>query len=224
MIKDFFIKKETLVILLITIVSIFFVVLGFLFLFFKTDPDLKPRTIPTDIFSVEWDNFSSGIIKQKITYPQYMYIDEKKEDFEIGITISEFKPQSFLTYFSNQNHVSIYPEGSVDQFFYGKTKTSEFTSSTGQTYKKIEYLTLDDVVWGVLLAPAVTPQNWQAQGFIWMQTQIQNREILCMSDKGVITSDVECNPFNGQQIVYKGVVTGQFLKLGYEIINKNKFE
>jgi hypothetical protein len=223
MIKDFFIKKETIFILLIAIISIFFVVLGFLFLFLKPDYENTPRTIPTDITSVTWKNFSSKLIDQKITYPEYMYINEQKTDFETAVTIAEFKPQNFLTYFSNQNHFSIYPEGSPSQFFYGKMQESEFTSSTGQTYKKIEYLTLDNVVWGVLLVPKERPSTWQSQGFIWMQTQIQNRELLCMSVSGVVTSDVDCNPYEGEKIVYKGIVTGQFLRLGYEIINKNKF-
>lgn len=224
MIKEFFIKKETIFILLIAVVSIFFVVLGFLFLFLKSDYDSEPRIIPNDISAIVWKDFSSKIIKQKIAYPDYMLIDEKKEDFETGINISEFKPQSFLTYFSNQNHFSIYPEGTPNQLFYGKTQESEFTSSTGQTYKKIEYLTLDNVVWGVSLVPQTKPESWQSQGFIWIQTQIQDREVLCMSETGIVSAHVDCNPYEGKQVVYKGVVTGQFLRLGYEIINKNKFE
>jgi len=224
MIKEFFKKKETLFILVIATISIFFIVLGFLFLFFKSEYKNTPRVIPSNVESITWKNFFSKLLKTKISYPEYMHISEHENASGIGINIAEFKPQGFLTYFNNQNHVSLYPSGMDMQLYYAKTKESEFTNSLGQIFKKTEYLTLDDEVWAIMLVPQDTSNSlWQARGFIWIQTQIQNRQIFCMSSNNVIISDVECDLFSGQKIIYDGNITGQFLRFGYEIINKNNF-
>lgn len=224
MIKDFLAKKETILIFVIAIISIFFVALGFLFLFFKSDYELEPRIIPSTVESIVWESFSSKIIKQKIAYPEYMYIADIKNESQKVITLAEFEPYKELDFFSNQNHLAIYPEGADQQFFYGKTKESEFVSQTGQTYTQTEYLTVDNVTWAISLKPKQAPVSWQPQGFIWIQTQIQGKEMFCMGNTGLIASDVECDPFTGQKFLYDGVITGNFLKFGYEIINKNKFE
>jgi hypothetical protein len=224
MIKDFFIKKETIFILLIAIISIFFIVLGFLFLFFKSNNESTPRTIPITADSIVWDTFSSKVLNQKIKYPEYMFIEDIKDDFEGSLMLSEFKPSRSLNLFSNQNHIAFYPNGSAQQFFYGKVKNSEFISETGQKYTITEYLTFTNDVWAVSFKPINTPSSWHSQGFIWVHTQIQNRELLCISNTGLIIRDVECDPYQGQKIIYDGKITGNFSKIAYEIINKNKFE
>ena len=224
MIKEFLKKKETLAILIIAIASVFFIVLGFLLLFFNSDYKSTPRTIPSDVESITWKSFSSKILKQKIEYPEYMHISEYENIFSTGINIAEFKSQGFLTYFNNQNHVSFYPSGMDMQLYYAKTRESDFTNSLGQEFKKTEYLTLNDDVWAIMLIPQNTSNPlWQNKGFIWMQTQLQNKETLCMAPSGVLISDIECDPFVNQKVVYDGIVTGQFLRFGYEIINKNSF-
>lgn len=223
MIKDFFIKKENIFISGIALVSIFCVVLGFLFLFFKTDSSPGPRIIPNNVYDIKWDYFSSKILQEKIQYPEYMYISEQKESNGVGITMSEFEPKDFLTYFSNQNHVSIYPSGLDNQFFYAKTKESDYTSSTGQDYKKTEYFTTTNQIWAVMLVPKITPKNWQPRGFIWIQTDIKGKEVLCMSSNTKLINTDNCDPYSNQKPVYKGNVMGQFIRFGYEVINKNSF-
>lgn len=224
MIKEFFRKKETLFILGIALISVFFIILGFLFLFFKSEYRGAPRVIPTDTESISWKGFSSKLLKQKIQYPDYMYINEQESVDGTGINIAEFKPQGFLNYFNNQNHISLYPSGMEMDLYYGKIRESEFTNSEGQVFDRVEYLTLQDEVWAIMLTPQqATNSLWQSRGFVWMQTQIKNREILCMAPTGVLISDVNCDPFGGQKIVYDGIITGQFLNFGYEIINKNSF-
>jgi hypothetical protein len=223
MIKDFFIKKENVLISVIALVSIFCVVLGFLFLFFKSSSTTGPKVIPNTAADIQWETFSSKILDTKIQYPDYLYIEEQKESNGVGVTIAEFKPREFLTYFSNQNHVSFYPDGIDNQLFYGKTKQSEFTSATGQVFKQTEYLTADNKVWAVMLVPVVTPKMWQARGFIWIQTALKNKTIKCVSKAGEIIEDEVCDPYMDQLPVYNGEISGQFLKFGYEIVNKNTF-
>lgn len=222
MIKEFLFKKENIFIFLVAIISAFFVVFGFLLLFFG-DQKNDMRIIPADITQITWKDFSSKIIDSKIQYPGYMYVDEQKESEGVGINISEFKPQGFLTYFSEQNHISIYPEGLDNQFFYGKTKTTDYTSSVGQEYTQTEYLTVDNKVWGVLLIPKTRPSNWQSRGFIWIQERIKNKEQLCISAKGILINNVMCDPYTGELPVFRGEVSGKFIRFGYEIINKNSF-
>lgn len=223
MIKDFFTKKENVFIILVAFISVFFVVLGFLFLFLKTNTHNGPRIIPNTITDIVWANFSSDILDKKIQYPEYMYISEQKEETGVGITIAEFEPRDFLTYFSNQNHISLYPAGVDNQLFYGKTKVSEYTSSTGQVYTQTQYFTVDNQVWGVMLVPKKAPNNWQPRGFIWIQTVIKNKESLCINSKGLLIKNVVCDPYSGELPVYKGEITGQFIRFGYETINKNSF-
>lgn len=223
MIKDFFIKKENILIFTIALVSVFFVILGFLFLFFKTSSPDGPRIIPNSIYEITWANFSSKILKKTITYPEYMFISEQQDSTGVGITISEFEPREFLTYFSNQNHISIYPDGIDNQLFYGKTKVSEYVSSMGQNFTRTEYVTSDNIVWAVMLVPKETPLNWQPRGFIWIQSALKNREDFCMSSTGVLITDVACDPYSGETSVYKGDISEQFIRFGYEIINKNLF-
>lgn len=194
-----------------------------MFLFFKTDSKDGPRIIPNTIQEITWKDFSSEILKNKIKYPEYMYVQEQKEQTGVGITFAEFQPRDFLTYFSNQNHVSIYPDGIDNQLFYGKTKKTEYTSSTGQNFSKTEYFTVDNKVWAVMLIPKNTPKNWQPRGFIWIQSAIKNKEMLCMSSTGVLIKDVICDPYAGEQPIYRGNVSDQFIRLGEEIINKNSF-
>lgn len=222
MLKDFLLKKENLFIFLIALISVFFVIFGFLLLFFGDRSD-DIRIIPTHITDISWEEFSSKVIDSKIQYPEYMYIDEQKNNEGVGLNIAEFKPDGFLTYFSEQNHVSIYPEGLDNQFFYGKTRVSDYTSSTSQEFVQTEYLTIDNKVWAVMLAPKITPENWQSRGFIWIQEHIKNKEQLCVSAKGILINNVLCDPYEGEQPVYRGEVSGKFIRFGYEIINKNSF-
>jgi len=223
MIKDFFIKKENIFIFTIALISICCVIVGFLFLFLKTEPTEGPRIIPNNVYEIVWGEFSSKILDVKISYPEYMYVEEQRESTGVGLTISEFKPKDFLTYFSNQNHVSFYPDGIDNQLFYGKTKVSEYTSTLGQNFKRTEYLTTEGEVWGVMLIPQNTPAMWQPRGFIWIQSAVKNKETLCISSKGILINNLVCDPYADQQPVYRGAVSEQFIRYGYEIINKNKF-
>jgi hypothetical protein len=223
MIKDFLVKKENIFIFLIALLSIVCIVVGFLFLFLKTDSIDGPKVIPNNVYEIKWKDFSSKILDKKIQYPDYMYIVEQKESTGVGVNISEFKSREFLNYFSNQNHVSLYPDGIDNQLFYGKTKSSEYTSSNGQVFSKTEYLTVDNKVWAVMLIPKITPPGWQVRGFVWIQSSIKNKENLCQSSKGVLTNGVSCDPYSGEQPIYKGEVSDQFMRFGYEIINKNSF-
>lgn len=223
MIKDFFIKKENIFIIFIALISVFFVVLGFLFLFFKSDTSDQPRTIPNTIEEIVWKDFSSDILKKKIQYPEYMYISEQKEESGVGITIAEFQPRNFLTYFSNQNHVSVYPDGIDNQLFYGKTKNSEYTSLAGQAYSRTDYLTVDNKIWAIMLIPKQAPQYWQPRGFVWIQTTIKNKESLCIHTNGILINNVTCDPYSGELPVFRGDISGQFIDFAFEVINKNSF-
>ena len=97
MIKDFFIKKENIFISIVAVISIFCVVLGFLFLFFKTESNQGPRIIPTSVENITWKNFLSKVLKNNIQYPEYMYVQEQKNETGVGLNISEFEPSEFLT-------------------------------------------------------------------------------------------------------------------------------
>lgn len=222
MIKDFFIKKENIFIFIVALVSIFCISLGFLFLFLKTGTKEGPRVIPNTVYDIVWADFSSDILDMKIKYPEYMFISEQREPTGVGITIAEFQPRDFLTYFSNQNHVSVYPDGIDNQLFYGKIKQTDYTSSTGQEFKRTEYLTVNNTVWAVMLTPK-NVKDWQPRGFIWIQSAIKNKKTFCMSSKGVLINHVVCDPYAGELPVYEGDISEQFIRFGYEIINKNSF-
>ena len=223
MVKDFFTKKENIFIIVIVVISISFIVIGFSFLFLKQNSYTGPRTIPNTVEDIVWDTFQSKFFDMQIEYPEYMYIAEQKEEIGVGITLAEFKPREFLTYFSNQNHISLYPDGIDNQLFYGKTKKSEYVSKTGQVFAQTEYLTLSNEVWGVLLVPQKTPKYWQPRGFIWIQTHLANKESLCISSQGIVINNIICDPYKGELPVYRGDISGEFLKFGYEVINKNSF-
>ncbi len=223
MIKDFFIKKENIFISVVAIISIFCVVLGFLFLFLRAGETDGPRIIPSNVYEIKWTDFSSKIIKNKIQYPEYMHVNEQREVDGVGVTFSEFKPTEFLTYFSNQNHVSIYPSGIDNHLFYAKTRESDYTSSTNQDFTRTEYLTVDNQVWAVMLVPKITPENWQSRGFIWIQTAIKSKEVLCMNELDKVFSDENCDPYAKESPVYTGDVTDKFIRFGYELVNKNTF-
>jgi|GEM_PF-6478425 len=224
MIKEFFKKRENILIGIIALISIFFVVLGFLFLFFKTSSDNGPRVIPSSIDTIIWKDFNSKLISQKVTYPEYMYISEQEKQNEVGVTLSEFKPEGFLNYFSNQNHVSIYPQGIGDIFIYAKTRETQYASDSNQDFIRTEYLTLDNEVWAVKLVPKETPKNWQPWGFVLIETKIRNKEQKCLSDTSEVLDTLECDPYQDQKIMYLGDVSNNFIKLGYEIIHKNIFK
>ncbi len=225
MIRDFFIKKENVFIIIVGCISIFFAVLGFLFLFLRdTSPSDGPRVIPSNIFDITWDDFKSNLLGQKIQYPEYMYIAEQKDLSGVGLTIAEFEPREFLTYFSNQEHVSFYPNGIDVPFFYGKTKESDFTSSSNQEYVRTEYLTLDNEVWAVMLVPKNKFEEWQNWGFIWIQTKIVGKEENCITEKGAIIDGMTCNEYQGERVVYSGKISDRIIKVGYEIVNQNTFK
>lgn len=222
MIKNFFIKKENIFILFIALLSVFCIILGFLLLFFKADSN-SPKVVPLNIYDIKWTLFDSKILNKKFEYPDYMFVFEEKEVNGVGIIISEIKINTFLNYFSNQSHVSIYPEGLDNQLFYGKTKQSEYTSGTGQKFKRTEYLTTSNDIWAVMLVPEDNKMFGQTRGFIWIQSIIKKKESLCISSKGILINNVNCDPYSGELPVYKGEVSEQFIRFGYEIINKNSF-
>lgn len=223
MIKEFFIKKENILISLIAIISIFFIVLGFLFLFFRTKSSEGPRIIPNNAGEIVWKKFSSKLLDKKIKYPDYMFIDEQKEKSGVGINISEIEPKEFLTYFSNQNQVSIYPSGLDNELLYGKKRESEFKSKSGQVFRRTEFLTVDNKVWAVMLKSDKPLDNWDKQGFIWLQSEIENKKISCINDKGKVTESETCDPLSKQLPVYRGEISTRFMNIAYEIINNNSF-
>ncbi len=222
MIKEFFYKKENIFIIGVFIVSLFFIVLGFLLLFLKTDPLSSNKVIPNSLVDIVWATYKSKEFDLKIEYPEYMSVFEQKENNGVGINITEFPSREFLTYFSNQNQISFYPEGIDNQLFYGKTKEGEYTSSTGQSYKKIEYFTSSNTVWAVMLIPKTLPKGWYSNGFIWIQTTVKNKKNLCIKNNIIIEQEF-CDPYLGELPMYKGEVSGQFIRQGYEVINKNLF-
>jgi hypothetical protein len=224
MIKDFFSKKENVFMILVSLACLAFVIVGFVLLFFRHDSEVGPRTIPNSVSEIIWTEFKSELISNRLQYPEYMYIGEQKEESGVGITVAEFEPREFLTYFSNQNHVSIYPGGIDAPFFYAKTRESDFTSSSGQEYFRTEFLTMQDGVWAVMLVPKVQFENWQSRGFIWIQSRIGERNDMCMSNSGLVVDSVDCDPYSGQKTVYSGTVSDQFIRVGYEIVNKNTFK
>lgn len=224
MIKEFFTKKENLFIILVGGISIACITLGFVLLFLKPEVDNGPRRIPNSVTDIVWADFDSDIIEGKLQHPEYMQVREQKEEEGVGINLSEFEPREFLTYFSNQNHVSIYPDGLDTPFFYGKTRENEYTSSSGQGFIRTEFLTVDGDVWAVMLVPKEQFGNWQSRGFVWIQTRITNRLDLCISTTGVVIDSMDCDPYAGNKTVYDGEVTDKFIRMGYEVVNKNSFK
>lgn len=222
MIKKLFIKKENIFILSIVLFSLLCIIVGFLLLFFRQESSV-PKNIPVNVYDIRWSVFDSDILNKKIQYPDYMFVTEQKNSSGVGLSISEVQNKSFLNYFSNQNHVSIYPEGMDNQLFYGKTKETEYTSSTGQKFKRTEYLTIDNKVWAIMLVPEDKTIFGETRGFIWIQSIIKKKESLCISSKGVLINNVTCDPYSGELPVYRGEVSQQFIRFGYEIINKNSF-
>lgn len=224
MMKDFFTKKENIFMIAIGVACLLLVLIGFLFLFFKPDTNEGPKKIPADASEIVWDTFSSDIISDKVEYPEHLYVGETEGQAGTGVTFAEFEPDEFLTYFSNQNHVSIYPGGISAPLAYGKTRENEYVSTSGQAYQRIEYLTSGDKIWGVMLVPKAQYKNWQSRGFIWIQARVMDRETLCVSESGDAIERVDCDPFIGQKTVYSGTVSDQFIRTGYEIVNKNSFK
>lgn len=224
MMRDFFTKKENIFIIAIGAVCLLFVLLGFLFLFLRPDASDGPKRVPTDVSEIVWNTFDSDVISDKIEYPEHLYVTEHEDLSDTSVTFAEFEPEDFLTYFSNQNHISIYPDGISAPLSYGKTREDEYTSASGQSYRRIEHLTVDEDVWGIMLVPKATYKNWRSRGFIWIQARVRNRETLCMSESGVVMDSVDCDPFSGQKTVYSGTVSDQFIRTGYEIVNKNSFK
>ncbi len=222
--KDFFTKKENIFILATGAACLLLVLIGFLFLFFKPDTNDGPKKIPATVSEIVWDTFSSDIISDKIEYPEHLRVSQQEDQSGTGITFAEFEPEEFLTYFSNQNHVSIYPDGISAPLSYGKTREDEYVSTSGQVYQRIEHLTSDNEVWGVMLVPKTQYKDWQSRGFVWIQARIKDRETLCVSESGAVTDSVDCDPFVGQKTVYSGTVSDQFIRTGYEIVNKNSFK
>lgn len=222
MIKEFFVKKENILILLVALLSIFCIILGFLLLFFKSDSS-TPKIVPLNIYDIEWEDFNSKVLDKNIQYPNHMFIFEQRETDGVGVVVSEIQTKDFLTYFTNQSHVSIYPEGIDNQLFYGKTKESKYTSSTGQDFKRTEYFTVDGDIWAIKLDPEDKKVFGQTRGFIWIQSGIKKKEQMCISSKGVLINNINCDPYSGEQPVFKGEVSDQFIRFGYEIINKNSF-
>ncbi len=206
----------------ILFISIILIAIGFFLLFLRTDTQSELKKVQNNLNEIIWAEFSSDIFEKDILYPSYLYTITKKDNFLVGASFTERKTDELPTYFTNQNHISFYPEGIDNQFFYGKTKESQYTSATGQEYSRIEYLTNNDQVWAILLAPKDTPKGWQSKGFIWIQSFVKNKEQLCISQNGILISNIECDPYSGEQPIYKGEISQKFIDLGYEVINKNK--
>lgn len=224
MIREFFAKKENVFTIAIASLCLVFVGFGFFFLFMRPDVTEGPKRIPNSVTDIVWAEFKSNLISNALEYPEYMHIGEREDETGSAITLAEFEPREPLTYFSNQNHVSIYPGGIAAPFFYGKTKESEFTSSSGQGYFRTEFLTRDGLVWAVMLVPKEQFEKWESKGFIWIQSRIRGREEACVSDAGMIVDSVDCDPYSGQKTVYSGTVSEQFIRMGYEVVNKNTFK
>lgn len=199
MIREFFANKENIFTIAISLACLVFVGFGFFFLFLRPDTSDGPRRIPNSVTDIVWADHDSGLISNILEYPEYMNVSERNDEAGSSITIAEFEPREPLTYFSNQNHVSVYPGGIAAPFFYGNTRESEFDSSSGQGYFRTEFLTRDDKVWAVMLVPKEQLEKWESKGFIWIQSRIREREEVCVSDTGLVVDSVDCDPYSGQK-------------------------
>lgn len=224
MIKEFFTKKENLFIIAVAALSLCCVVVGFIFLFLGPTQSQQPKTVPNDPSEIVWKKFNSDIVAGDIQYPEHLRISEREEEQATGITITDLAPREFLTYSTNQNHVSIYPKGVDELFFYGKTRQDEFTSATGQGFIRTEFLTQDDEVWAVSLSPKDQYKDWEQDGFVLIQARIGDRQDLCQTATGIVADAEDCNPYLGDKVLYDGTVTADFISLGYEILNNNTFK
>jgi hypothetical protein len=226
MIKDIFTKKENQLMLFLIFFSALLILFGFYLLNKNGEEGLKPREIPNTQDEIVWEKFESREFNFSIEYPSYFkkfedkitfgpafnfYFDEKNNDLPFDI-------------FVNQSHISIYPQGIINQGpghleYFEKT---ELINSRGIVFDLREYKTPEDVTWAIMAIPKNPPESWVDFGFIWISSEIKNMNTICFD--GDIQKSIDfCNPLEGDQFYIDGGIDKSFIELGRKSLDTFSF-
>jgi len=109
------------------------------------------------------------------------------------------------------SHVSFYPEGYGTELPFSSQKTfSEMKAEPPvgfpvDTDESIAFMLENGEVWGYLLRPASSVENWEDSGFLFAQIAIENFETKCFDEEtGNPLPPEECDPMTGDSVAYHG--------------------
>jgi hypothetical protein len=113
----------------------------------------------------------------------------------INIYRQEFRKTPPFDPFSGVTQISIFPKGLPTELPVGQIKDSELEFKL-DTIKKVDYKLTNDQIWATYVNLEKLNRNWSKDGFIWIETKIDNRENSCTRNNSPISFE-ECNPYGG---------------------------
>jgi len=226
MIKDIFIKKENQVMIGVVIISLFLISIGFYFLNKNGEDGLVPRNIPNSVETIKWKEYKNDKYNIDIQYPEHFKFFTETKTFgpAFNFYFDEGKNKLPFDHFVNQSHLSVYPEGVIllrpDHSEY--YEQGDYTNSKGMVFLVREYKTYDKKTWAIMAKPKSVPKKWLEVGFIWISSEIKNKDAVCFDGDVKKSIDV-CNVLEGDSFYVVGSVDEEFIKIGREILDKVSF-
>ncbi len=148
----------------------------------------------------DWINYTNSNYSISLRYPETWTRSESEQgELEPKINIYSGLDSAAslpLTHFSNQNHVSFYPQGIGTEGLIGESRALNFNIGFPVTRESRTYVLDDGTPYAAYIIPQNPPASWNESGFIWMRLRVQNLQTACIVDGQEVSED-ECNPLTG---------------------------
>lgn len=215
-------KKENRVMIWLVIISLFFILLGFVMLDNDTKK-VKPIPEPLTLEEVQWVEYVNEEYDFSLSYPKHWKIHVEDDDLSPKINIYPFQDDIILPFdhFAEATHFSIYPKGVPSEGLIGQNIDVSLPLNEKVKSAK-EYILSNNDKWATMVSFEDTPSSWKPWGFIWSGVKVKNLEFSCKRGNQEVEVEV-CNPFEGDTLLREGNVNSDLIEIERKIINSFKF-
>jgi hypothetical protein len=155
--------------------------------------------------------------------PDWRVAESPEEHFVPGISL--FPPGidrgTPVIHHDNVPNVTVLPEGVPTEGVFGEVR------DTGITFGEpvdsgADFVLEDGTVWATHINPGNTPPSWNEFGFIWARAEVRDMESACFRSGEDIPKE-QCDPFFGDEIVWRGEVNESMREIQKRILESFRF-
>lgn len=206
-------KAETFAYILMGILVLVGAVLGFLIFYQEnkdTSPDLRPEN--DEGRQVEAETYTSTQYNFTVTVPDGWEVYEGEVVTVPAITLyptEERDPQKTYDHFTNETHVSVYPQGIPTEGVFAQTRPLDVSVQESISDNSRAYMLDNGDIFARYILLENAPEDWNESGFMWTRLSIEDQRTGCITADGYTESE-ECDPLMGDEVVMIGEVETEY--------------